>query len=179
MCFNVLYSLRRGTNDKLFIGFNTTAIIRPPLLLPADGQLSFSDAKKGEKKNCIKAGLGWWKDKRGVGGGGWHKLLTEGVLVELSASCLLLPILSYSPILFSRLLSALLCFHLCRHLKKHPPCPASVLAFISPSVPLCPPPPTPSCSHHPYISVSVASGGDVPGQCNWYSGSVRANAEAC
>lgn len=36
-----------GRNDKLFTGFNTSAIIRPPLLLPADGQLS--NALEGER----------------------------------------------------------------------------------------------------------------------------------
>lgn len=57
---------------------------------------------------------------------------------------------------------------ICRHFAYHP---------------LRPPPPnattvTPSCSHNPY-SVSISSGGGARAVCNWYSGSVRANAEPC
>ena len=58
-------SLRRGIYDQLFIGFNTRAIIRPLLLLPADGQP-----------------LPWEEQERGQGGGTLEKLWTEGVLTE-------------------------------------------------------------------------------------------------
>lgn len=56
-------SLRRGIYDQLFIGSNTRAIIRPLLLLPADGQ-PLEEQEKGR------------------GGGTLEKLWTEGVLTE-------------------------------------------------------------------------------------------------
>lgn len=63
----------------------------------------------------------------------------------------------------------------------YPLCPSSVLAFISPSVPA--PHPTPPYRRSVLLPqplfLSLSPVEEVPGQCNWYSGSVRANAEPC
>lgn len=112
---------------------------------------------------------------KGQGGGGQqggtllshsdHKLWREGVLRELSASCLQLPQLSHThpspPACDNAVMWFLVIF------LWHPVCPASVPAAVSPV--LLP----------PLLFLPQSPVEEVTGYCNRYSGSVRANAELC
>lgn len=91
--------------------------------------------------------------------------------MELSAGCLLLPKLSHTPH-FSSFYPSPLAHSAKRHMW------SLILRCLL--CPLCPPTPH-RCSvllpQPLFLSLSPVE--EVPGQCNWYSGTVRANAEPC